>query len=74
MRQSCYVYNGTNNISTEDDNKSCLCVPEIAASFAKGVHFNTFGGNPVACAVASSVLDVRIHLIFDSFGEKVQHD
>lgn len=34
--------------------------PEIAQSFAKGVHFNTFGGNPVACAIASSVLDVRI--------------
>jgi len=33
---------------------------EIAASFAKGVHFNTFGGNPVACAIASSVLDVSI--------------
>uniref|UniRef100_A0A672YZ29 Alanine--glyoxylate aminotransferase 2, mitochondrial n=1 Tax=Sphaeramia orbicularis TaxID=375764 RepID=A0A672YZ29_9TELE len=31
---------------------------EIAASFGKGVHFNTFGGNPVACAVGSSVLDV----------------
>uniref|UniRef100_A0AAY4DI90 Alanine--glyoxylate aminotransferase 2, mitochondrial n=1 Tax=Denticeps clupeoides TaxID=299321 RepID=A0AAY4DI90_9TELE len=30
---------------------------EIARSFAKGVHFNTFGGNPVACAIASSVLD-----------------
>ncbi|TNN68105.1 Alanine--glyoxylate aminotransferase 2, mitochondrial [Liparis tanakae] len=34
-----------------------VTTPEIAASFAKGVHFNTFGGNPVACAVASSVLD-----------------
>lgn len=48
--------------------------PEIAASFAKGVHFNTFGGNPVACAIASSVLDVRIHLLFvnasGSSGEK----
>ncbi|XP_051536788.1 alanine--glyoxylate aminotransferase 2, mitochondrial [Myxocyprinus asiaticus] len=30
---------------------------EIASSFAKGVHFNTFGGNPLACAIASSVLD-----------------
>ncbi|XP_056303023.1 alanine--glyoxylate aminotransferase 2, mitochondrial [Danio aesculapii] len=30
---------------------------EIARSFAKGVHFNTFGGNPLACAIASSVLD-----------------
>ncbi|XP_029940014.1 alanine--glyoxylate aminotransferase 2, mitochondrial [Salarias fasciatus] len=34
-----------------------VTTPEIAASFSKGVHFNTFGGNPVACAVASSVLD-----------------
>ncbi|XP_030598696.1 alanine--glyoxylate aminotransferase 2, mitochondrial [Archocentrus centrarchus] len=34
-----------------------VTTPEIAASFVKGVHFNTFGGNPVACAVASSVLD-----------------
>lgn len=37
-----------------------LCVfPEIAASFGKAYHFNTFGGSPIACAVASSVLDVR---------------
>ncbi|XP_010787517.1 alanine--glyoxylate aminotransferase 2, mitochondrial [Notothenia coriiceps] len=35
-----------------------VTTPEIAATFAKGVHFNTFGGNPVACAVGSSVLDV----------------
>lgn len=41
---------------------SCVNIfPEIAASFSKGVHFNTFGGNPVACAIASSVLDVRPH-------------
>lgn len=44
---------------------SCVCCwfffPEIAASFAKAVHFNTFGGNPVACAIALSVLDVRVH-------------
>uniref|UniRef100_A0AAR2IXH0 Alanine--glyoxylate aminotransferase 2, mitochondrial n=1 Tax=Pygocentrus nattereri TaxID=42514 RepID=A0AAR2IXH0_PYGNA len=30
---------------------------EIARPFGKGLHFNTFGGNPVACAIASSVLD-----------------
>ncbi|XP_023684413.1 alanine--glyoxylate aminotransferase 2, mitochondrial [Paramormyrops kingsleyae] len=30
---------------------------EIAESFAKGLHFNTFGGSPLACAIASSVLD-----------------
>lgn len=40
--------------------------PEIAASFAKGVHFNTFGGNPVACAIGSAVLDVRTTLSFSS--------
>uniref|UniRef100_I3JLJ0 Alanine--glyoxylate aminotransferase 2, mitochondrial n=1 Tax=Oreochromis niloticus TaxID=8128 RepID=I3JLJ0_ORENI len=34
-----------------------VTTPEIAASFSKGLHFNTFGGNPLACAVASSVLD-----------------
>lgn len=37
--------------------------PEIAASFVKASHFNTFGGNPLACAVASSVLDVRTDLL-----------
>ncbi|XP_047425209.1 alanine--glyoxylate aminotransferase 2, mitochondrial-like [Mugil cephalus] len=34
-----------------------VTTPEIAASFVKAFHFNTFGGNPLACAVASSVLD-----------------
>jgi len=33
--------------------------PEIAASFATGMeYFNTFGGNPVSCAVGLAVLDV----------------
>ena len=37
-----------------------ITTPEIAASFgATGVeYFNTYGGNPVSCAVASAVLDV----------------
>ncbi|KAK3524284.1 hypothetical protein QTP70_027008 [Hemibagrus guttatus] len=30
---------------------------EIARSFAKGLHFNTFGGNPLACSIGSAVLD-----------------
>ncbi|XP_077593871.1 alanine--glyoxylate aminotransferase 2, mitochondrial isoform X2 [Stigmatopora nigra] len=30
---------------------------EIADSFTAGIHFNTFGGNPLACSIASSVLD-----------------
>lgn len=32
--------------------------PEIALTLKKALHFNTFGGNPVACAVGSAVLDV----------------
>ncbi|XP_062602333.1 alanine--glyoxylate aminotransferase 2, mitochondrial-like [Saccostrea cucullata] len=32
--------------------------PEIALSMAKALHFNTYGGNPLACAVGSAVLDV----------------
>ena len=36
-----------------------ITTPEIAASFANGMeYFNTFGGNPVSCAVGSAVLDV----------------
>ena len=37
-----------------------ITTPEIAASFgATGVeYFNTYGGNPVSCAVANAVLDV----------------
>jgi alanine-glyoxylate transaminase/(R)-3-amino-2-methylpropionate-pyruvate transaminase len=35
--------------------------PEIALSMAKALHFNTYGGNPLACAVGSAVLDVSSH-------------
>nr|XP_039248416.1 alanine--glyoxylate aminotransferase 2, mitochondrial-like [Styela clava] len=35
-----------------------VTTPAIAQSLKGVLHFNTFGGNPVACAVASSVLDV----------------
>ncbi|CAG9838789.1 unnamed protein product [Diabrotica balteata] len=31
---------------------------EIAAALTKATHFNTFGGNPVACAVGISVLEI----------------
>ena len=39
-----------------------VTTPEIAQCMAnsKALHFNTFGGNPIACAVGSTVLDVRI--------------
>ncbi|XP_064599022.1 LOW QUALITY PROTEIN: alanine--glyoxylate aminotransferase 2, mitochondrial-like [Liolophura sinensis] len=35
-----------------------VTTPEIAASYAQALHFNTFGGNPMASAVGSAVLDV----------------
>jgi len=36
-----------------------VCTNEIAESFGKGVEFfSSFGGNPVSCAIASSVLEV----------------
>ena len=36
-----------------------ICTNEIAESFSKGVEFfSSFGGNPVSCAIATSVLDV----------------
>lgn len=36
-----------------------VTTPEIAASFDNGMeYFNTFGGNPVSCAVGLTVLDV----------------
>ncbi|XP_011314996.1 alanine--glyoxylate aminotransferase 2, mitochondrial [Fopius arisanus] len=35
-----------------------VTTPEIAASLSQALHFNTFGGNPLACAIGSAVLDV----------------
>jgi 4-aminobutyrate aminotransferase-like enzyme/Ser/Thr protein kinase RdoA (MazF antagonist) len=36
-----------------------VTTPAIAASFANGMeYFNTFGGNPVSCAVGLAVLDI----------------
>ncbi|XP_058794811.1 alanine--glyoxylate aminotransferase 2, mitochondrial isoform X3 [Phymastichus coffea] len=32
--------------------------PRVAQALAKASYFNTFGGNPVACAVGSAVLDI----------------
>tara|TARA_R110002124_G_scaffold120895_6_gene278951 strand:+ start:10449 stop:13463 length:3015 start_codon:yes stop_codon:yes gene_type:complete len=35
------------------------CTPEVANAFATGMEFfNTFGGNPVSCAIGKAVLDV----------------
>ena len=35
-----------------------LAKPEVMRSFSPGDHASTFGGNPLACAVAKAVLDI----------------
>lgn len=35
-----------------------VTTPEIAATMGTALHFNTYGGNPLSCAVGSAVLDV----------------
>ncbi|MES2706443.1 MAG: aminotransferase class III-fold pyridoxal phosphate-dependent enzyme [Verrucomicrobiota bacterium] len=35
-----------------------VTTPEIAASLTSRIHFNTFGGNPVCCAIGKAVLEV----------------
>lgn len=36
-----------------------VTTPQIAKSLTLAGHFNTFGGNPVACTVGMTVLDVK---------------
>lgn len=35
-----------------------VTTPEIAQVLAERIHFNTFGGNPVSCAIGKAVLEV----------------
>ena len=35
-----------------------VTTPEIAATLSQRTHFNTFGGNPVSCAMGKAVLEV----------------
>ena len=37
---------------------ACVTTPKIAESLTQALHFNTFGGNPLACTVGISVLDI----------------
>lgn len=36
-----------------------VTTPKIAECLSKALHFNTFGGNPIACAVGNTVLEVN---------------
>ena len=48
-----------------------VTTPEIASTMSKAFHFNTYGGNPVACAVGSAVLDVSVKCTFESLQNRV---
>ena len=48
---------------------ACLATARVAGAMTPGTHGSTFGGNPLACAVANGVLDV---LLNDGFLEQVQ--
>ncbi len=39
---------------------ACLATDHVAAAFEPGTHASTFGGNPLACAVALKVLELLI--------------
>jgi acetylornithine/N-succinyldiaminopimelate aminotransferase len=48
---------------------ACLATARAASGMAPGCHGSTFGGNPLACAVANGVLDV---VLADGFLEHVR--
>ncbi len=50
---------------------ACLATAEAAKGMTAGTHGSTFGGNPLAMAVANAVLDV---VIADGFLERVQQN
>ena len=49
-----------------------LTTAEIAAAFSVGVHGTTYGGNPLACAVAGAVFDI-VNTVEVLDGVKARH-
>ena len=47
-------------VSSLDITPTPFVLSEIASSMTKALHFNTYGGNPMACTVGSAVLDVSV--------------
>ena len=47
-----------------------VTTPKIAQTLSQASHFNTFGGNPMASAVGSAVLDVS-RILYPSVGGRV---
>ena len=43
---------------------------EISKTLASALHFNTYGGNPLSCAVGSAVLDVSINALLFQYRRK----
>ena len=41
-----------------------VTTPEIANKMSEALHFNTYGGNPISCAVGSAVLKVSFPFYF----------
>src|ERR1035437_436185 len=50
-----------------------VTTPKIAAVIAQKTHFNTFGGNPVVCAIGQAVLEVIDHEKLQANSLKLGH-
>lgn len=52
---------------------ACLATAKVAKSMVPGTHGSTYGGNPMACAVANAVLDKVLAPGFFDHVEKMGH-
>lgn len=58
IANNCSVVTAAKGIGNGFPMAAVITTPEIAKSLSAALHFNTFGGNPLACRVGSAVLDV----------------